>query len=283
MRVLVIGANGMLGTDLCAEIQARGHEVVVADLPDFDITDPARVTETLLGPTSYEACVNCAAYTAVDAAETDVETATAVNTLGPGYLARACATAGTRLIHISTDYVFSGLHATPYTEEDRPNPLGIYGRTKLEGEESVLSGNPNATILRTSWLFGRAGKCFPKSILKAAREGKTLRVVNDQIGTPTYTKDLARAIVDILEKQIPGGLYHAAGPDVLSWFDFARLILDACPDLKDTPIGPILTDDWYTPAKRPPYSALATKRLDELCITPMRPISEAVADFCHRL
>jgi len=274
----------MLGSDVLAALVASGHEVESADLPDFDLSDPASVTGRLLEEQpAFDACVNCAAYTAVDAAETHVEEATAINTLGPGYLARACAAAGTQLVHISTDFVFDGHKSFPYTEEDTPNPLQVYGRTKLEGEEAVLAGNPNSIILRTSWLYGPSGKSFPRTMLEAARAGKPLKVVRDQIGTPTYTAELARVIVAALERKIWPGLYHAAGADVLSWFEFARRVLDAADDTRGYLVEPILSWEWPTPAVRPRYSALAADKLNQAGIAPIQPLAASLKDFLARL
>lgn len=281
--MLVVGAKGMLGSDVVACLRSRGHEVIEGDLPEFDITNPDSITAVLLGEGKPDWCVNCAAYTAVDAAETHVDEATLVNALGPGYLARACAIAGVRLIHISTDFVFDGLKSTPYEEEDRPNPLAVYGRTKLEGEEAVFAADPRAIVLRTAWLFGPNGKSFPRTMIEAARAGKTLRVVADQIGSPTYTGDLAQVVAAVVEADLPGGLYHAAGPDVMSWHELAVLAVNEDRKLSGdkTPveIEAISTDDWPTPARRPAYSALANTRFDSLGLTPMRPIEEAMSDF----
>jgi dTDP-4-dehydrorhamnose reductase len=284
MRILVVGALGMLGSDVVKVLAESGRDVAAYDLAELDITNPDSVAETLTKE-PYQWCVNCAAYTAVDAAETNVDLATAVNTLGPGYLARACMASNTRLIHISTDFVFDGNKHEPYTEEDVPNPLGIYGHSKLEGEESLA--NSDAIILRTAWLFGPNGKSFPRTMIEAARAGKSLRVVADQIGSPTYTIDLAKTIAEAIESNLVGGLYHAAGPDIMSWHDFATLVIQEDRRQQGDPnpvdIAPIQTQDWPTPAKRPKYSALDSTRLHKAGITPMPPIQAGIEDFVSRL
>jgi dTDP-4-dehydrorhamnose reductase len=288
VRVLVVGAAGMLGTDVVAEFTAGEHEVQAVDMADLDITDPqsvAAIPEGRFGKLDW--CINCAAYTAVDRAEVEVDAATMVNALGPGFLARACAMANVRMIHISTDFVFDGKASEPYTEEQPANPLGVYARSKREGEEAVLASGANALIVRTAWLYGPNGNCFPKTMVNAWKTGKNLRVVADQIGTPTYTLDLAKTLVQLAEKDPVPAIYHAAGPDVMSWHEFAKVTLETYKHLngleQPIEIEPIRTEDWPTPATRPKYSALSTGRLQSLGIGPMRPTAEALGDFCRRL
>ncbi|HZH98927.1 MAG TPA: sugar nucleotide-binding protein, partial [Fimbriimonadaceae bacterium] len=168
MRVLVIGGTGMLGSDVVHELRSRGHEVLSPSSSELDITDPlgaASVASGAYGKIDW--CVNCAAYTAVDKAETDADAATLLNAIAPGYLARSCAMAGTKLLHFSTDFVFDGLSSTPYTEAMPTHTLGVYGRTKREGEEAVLAGDPSALILRTAWLYGPNGGSFPRTMIRA--------------------------------------------------------------------------------------------------------------------
>ena len=179
MKVLVIGGSGMLGSDVVAELRSRNAEVEAPGSSEIDITDPESMAKVAM-MRGFNWCVNCAAYTAVDLAESEVQKATVLNALGPGYLARACAVAGFKLLHVSTDFVFDGAAGTPYTEDSPTNPLGVYGRTKLEGEHAVLAGLPTSLILRTSWLFGANGKSFPRTIIGAWQAGKDLRVVSDR-------------------------------------------------------------------------------------------------------
>lgn len=280
----------MLGRDLAIHIQERGHVAVQVDLPEFDITDPMSVAKIPAKEVSpvLDWCVNCAAYTAVDKAESEEEAATLVNTLGPGYLAQACSMAGIRLLHVSTDFVFDGSASEPYQESSATNPIGVYGRTKLEGEHAALSASPGAVIARTAWLYGPFGDSFPAKLIRAWLAGKELKVVADQTGSPTYTADLARVLVDLMEKDAPGGIYHTAGPEAMSWRDFTVLALEAWRQVRGPQdamisVAPIQTEDWPTPAERPKYSVLSFEKTATLGIQPMRPVREALLDFVDRL
>ncbi|HTQ12084.1 MAG TPA: dTDP-4-dehydrorhamnose reductase [Fimbriimonadaceae bacterium] len=291
MRILVLGGSGMLGTDLVSEVRSRRHEVVAPATPeDLDITDPsamARLGSGELG--QFDWVLNCAAYTAVDKAESEVREATEINVLGPGYLAEAVKGIGAKLIHISTDFVFDGRATEPYAEDAPTNPLGVYGRTKRDGEEAVLDANPNALVVRTAWLYGPNGASFPRTMILAMEAGKNLRVVADQTGCPTYTADLARVLLDLVERNAFPGIYHAGGPEAMTWHEFATRAIRAwtksgAPTPRyGTVIEPIKTEDWPTPAARPKYSVLGMAKLEALGIEPMRPVDDALAEFCSRL
>lgn len=288
MHVLVTGGSGMLGTDVVAALLTRGHTVEAPSHVELDATDPGAVSAHLIEPSfRFDACINCAAYTAVDRAETETDIATAVNSLAPAYLSRACALSSTQFLHISTDFVFDGTKGEPYVETDPVNPLSVYGQTKLEGEEEALAGNQQAVVLRTAWLFGPHGKSFARTMVMAAREGRALRVVADQTGSPTYSPDLAEIIVDCLEAKLPGGIYHAAGPDVMTWHGLAVAVIQADRRLRgdDHPVvvEAIKTSDWPTPARRPTYSALSSEKLRFAGIPLVPPIALAIADFVSRL
>ena len=286
MKILVVGSGGMLGTDVVSEFQSRGHELITPGLDELDITDPLSVA-SLSQERKADWCINCSGYTAVDLAESEEQKAAEINALGPGYLARACAMSGTKLVHISTDFIFDGTSNTPYTEEDRPNPLSVYARTKLAGEEAVTAALPNSLIFRTSWLFGIHGKSFPRTILGAWKAGKSLRVVADQIGNPTHTKELAKTIADSVERDIFPGIYHATGPETMSWFDLAKLAITVCQGLADKTgeidITPVGSDEWPTPAARPKFSALSNAKLLAAGIPTMRPSRESLEDFVRGL
>lgn len=288
MRLLVVGGHGMLGTDLVRLLQERGHEVTAPSIEELDITEPmsiARIIDKSLG--EFDWCINCAAYTAVDKAETEVREATEINTIGASYLALSCAEVGIPLIHVSTDFVFDGKATEPYTEDAKPNPLGVYGRTKYEGESAVRANHGNARIVRTAWLYGIHGASFPRTMIKADAVGKSLRVVADQTGSPTSTVDLAKVLVAIAEQNVPPGIYHAAGPESMTWHEFATRAINAYRRLKGNQdpvqIEPIKTEDWPTPAPRPKYSVLATPKLDALNLTPMRPVDESLREFVATL
>lgn len=283
----------MLGSDLLPALSERGHEVVAPSSKELDITDPTSVAQIPAGTFGkFDWVVNCAAYTAVDKAESEVREATELNALAPGYLAHACATAGgfalpCRLLHVSTDFVFDGSATEPYDEDAETNPLGVYGRTKRDGERAVLEAQPSAVVVRTSWLYGPNGGSFPRTILRAWLAGKTLRVVSDQTGSPTYTADLARSIADLVESNPYPGIYQATGPDTLSWQQFAVKALEAWnrvhKEAREIDVAPIKTEDWPTPATRPKYSALSNRKIRDAGVAAMRPVDEALTEFVARL
>lgn len=278
----------MLGTDLASELRSRGHEVTAPDPDDLDITEPTAMARLGSGEFGqFDWVINCAAYTAVDKAETEVREATEINTIGPGYLASAVQGIGAKLIHISTDFVFDGNADEPYREDAPTNPLGVYGRTKRDGEESVRTNNPNAIIVRTAWLYGPNGNSFPKTMIRAFLAGRQLKVVADQTGCPTYTADLARALADLAEKNAFPGIYHAVGPEAMTWHEFALRTIRAWQrtheQAEGVEIEPIKTEDWPTPAARPKYSVLSTEKIEEFGVAPMRPADLALEDFCRRL
>jgi dTDP-4-dehydrorhamnose reductase len=288
MRVLVVGGTGMLGTDVIEHLTAQGHEVLAPNSSDLDITDPASVAQIPAGSFGrLDWCVNCSAYTAVDKAETEIREATELNTLGPGYLARACATEGCRLIHLSTDFVFDGNSAEPYGEDAPTNPIQVYGRTKREGEAAVLEAHSNALVVRTSWLYGPSGNSFPRTMIRAWEAERQLRVVADQTGCPTYTRHLAETLSGLIGRNAFPGIYHASGPDALTWYDFATLTLTTWKETRrsdrEVLIEPIKAEQWPTPAKRPPYSVLSNDKIHTLDLPPMPPVETAVRDFCSRL
>lgn len=289
MKFLVVGGSGMLGSDVVAELHKRGHIVVAPSSAELDITNPESVAQIAAGSFGNDIrwCINCAAYTAVDLAESESDRAMTLNALGPGYLASVCQMPGVRLIHISTDFVFDGEQSEPYTEEDKTNPLGVYGRSKLAGEHSVMAANGSSVVVRTSWLYGPNGKSFPRTMINAYLTGKQLRVVADQTGCPTYTADLARVLVDMAEKEIMPGIYHATGEDVMTWHGFAKLAIEAyCQEVlkekREVEIEPIPTEAYPTPAKRPKYSVLSNTKLHEQGIPSMRVVGECLREFLHR-
>jgi dTDP-4-dehydrorhamnose reductase len=255
-NILVTGSNGQLGSELrrlAAEFESV--KFYFTDVPDLDISNESAIDDFLkLQP--VDALINCAAYTAVDKAESEPEMAMLINATAPGILAAAAAKHGFTLVHISTDYVFDGCNFRPYAETDATGPVSAYGQSKLEGERAVFKSAANSLIIRTSWMYSEFGHNFVKTILRLAAEREELKVVFDQIGTPTYAADLARAILDILlNHQINGThVYHYSNEGVCSWFDFARAIVD----LADSRcrVIPIPSSGFPTPAPRPHYSVL---------------------------
>ncbi len=252
--IVITGCRGQLGTELT---RLLGDRALGVDLPEVDITDADALKKWFETLDSVEAIVNCAAYTAVDRAETEPEAAGKVNHLGPENLARL----GVPMIHISTDYVFDGHGCSPYGESAATNPVSVYGRTKLAGEQSVLSLAETAVVIRTAWLYSPFGKNFVRTITHLGKERAQLRVVCDQVGTPTNARDLAGAVAAILPRLKPGmkGIYHYTNEGVCSWYDFALEILRL--QNISCPVVPCSSEEYKTAAKRPFYSVLDKSKI----------------------
>lgn len=265
MRWLVVGSAGMLGTDLLDVIAMSGHQATGLDRPDIDITVPDGLDDRVSG---HDVVVNCAAWTAVDAAETAEAQAFTINATGAGLLASAAARAGARMVQISTDYVFEGHADTPYLEDAPVRPQSAYGRTKAAGEWAVRSLAPDHLVVRTAWLYGEHGKCFPKTIARVAAEKGALTVVDDQVGQPTWTRDLADLLVRLVEAQAPTGTYHGTSSGQVSWCGFARVIVAAA-GLDPAIVAPSVADPAAYPAPRPAYSVLDHGALDAVGVAPI--------------
>lgn len=275
-RWLVVGADGQLGSDLMEVIAEAGHEPVGMDLPIIDITDPESVAAAL-ATVQPHVVVNAAAYTAVDAAEENEAVALAVNGQGPAVLAHAVAASpDTRMVHISTDYVFDGSAETPYSEDAPTNPASAYGRTKAVGEEAVLMALPDrGYVVRTAWLYGVNGANFVKTMLRLAESHDTLNVVDDQRGQPTWSRDLARQIVTLVDADAPAGVYHGTSSGETTWFDFTRAIF-AGAGLDPQRVLPTTTDKFPRPAPRPAYSVLGHDKWASIGVEPIRHWQEAL-------
>ena len=270
IKVLLVGAKGMLA-QMVARCAPTEYQIVPLDLPEFDLTDVALVEQTLQAE-KPAIVINCAAFTQVDACETEEALATRVNGDGPGILARAALNIDATLVHISTDYVFDGLATTPYSETDPTAPQSAYGRSKLLGEEAIRqSGLEKYFIVRTSWLYGPGGKNFVETILRLAAERDELRVVADQVGCPTFTGDLVQGLFNLLAlKRTPQaanghyGIYHFANSGQCSWYDFANEILTLARErglpTKAKQVVAIRTEDYPLPARRPAYSVFDTSQ-----------------------
>ncbi|CAI0690772.1 dTDP-4-dehydrorhamnose reductase [Serratia entomophila] len=269
MKVLLTGSKGQLGSCFCDRLPA-GWDVLATDSDSLDITDLARVKQ-VVADYRPDAIVNAAAYTAVDKAETESELAARINEQGPKNLAQAAAEAGCRLIHVSTDYVFDGQAKMPYREADVTNPLGVYGKTKLDGEIAVAAAHPEAIIIRTAWVFSEYGNNFVKTMLRLAKDRDVLGIVADQRGCPTYAGDIAQAIIDLLQRRAEGGVYHFCGDKEVSWSEFAEAIFAAAMAqglLEKSPqVNGITTEQYPTPAKRPAYSSLDCEKIERLGIS----------------
>jgi len=274
-RALVTGAGGMLGGAV-AEAMGPDWDVLEADIGEFDVSNGDE-TRAAVEAASPDVVINCAAYTDVDGAESDPESAFAVNAAGAGSVARAAAAAGARLIHISTDYVFDGMKDGPYTEDDDPNPMGVYGESKLEGEKQVLRSDGACLILRTAWLFGSRGRNFVDTVLSLAAEGRPLRIVDDQRGSPTYARDLAAIIRELACSRVTG-ILNATNSGATTWYGFALTILQDA-GISDVAVVPVATSEFPRPAPRPRSSVLSLDRLSGVLGWTPRTWQEAVAEY----
>lgn len=260
MNILVTGCNGQLGNvirdrqPLYPHVQWYNTDVAELDITDRDAVDRF-VTENHI-----DGIINCAAYTAVDRAEDDVEKATLLNVTGPAILAAAIEQTEGWLIHISTDYVFDGNHCTPYTEDEQTNPMSVYGKTKQEAEVAVMQLCSQAMVIRTAWLYSEYGNNFVKTMIRLGREREQLKVVYDQIGTPTYAGDLADAILTIVNKGINPGLYHFTNEGVISWYDFTKAIHELT-GITTCEVLPIRSEEYPTKAHRPSFSVLDKQKI----------------------
>lgn len=256
MRWTVTGAGGMLGTDLVALLRSRGEDVRALDRAGLDVTDAAAVDAAVRGA---DVVVNAAAYTAVDAAEADEPGAFAVNAVGAQHVARAAAARGARLVHVSTDYVFDGVApagpGAPYAEDAPLAPRSAYGRSKAAGEWAVRSEHPGALVVRTAWLYGAHGTCFPRTIARLARERGSVDVVDDQVGQPTWTVDLADLVVRLVGAGAPGGAYHGTAQGQASWWELAREVV-ATVGVDPESVRPTSSAAFARPAPRPAWSVL---------------------------
>ena len=293
MKVLVTGVKGQLGYDCMNELTGRGHEAVGVDIEEMDITDAASV-ETVITEVSPDAVIHCAAWTAVDAAEDEdkKEKVHLVNAVGTANIAAICKKLGCKMMYISTDYVFDGQGTEPWKADCRDyKPLNVYGETKLAGELAVSSALDNYFIVRIAWVFGKNGKNFIKTMLNAAKTHDHLKVVNDQIGTPTYTYDLARLLVDMIETE-KYGYYHATNEGgYISWYDFTKEIFRQAAAMGRTEysedrvtVTPVTTEEYgISKAKRPFNSRLDKAKLVENGFTPLPSWQDAVARYLKEI
>jgi dTDP-4-dehydrorhamnose reductase len=275
MRLLVLGSGGMLGRTVVRDASRLGHDVIALARADLDITDADHVARVIAaaGP---RAVVNCAAFTDVDGSETDESAAMRVNGDGAGNVARAAAEVSARVVHVSTDYVFDGGKREPWVESDPVAPLQAYGRTKLAGERAVAESGAEHAIVRTAWLFGAGGPNFVDTMLRLGAERDEVAVVTDQCGRPTWTGHLAPALVELAERDGDAGLFHATGPGLCSWYEFAVEIFHRA-GLR-TRVVPTTSERFARPARRPAYSVLGSDRDPAVVLPPWEDGLQAYLD-----
>lgn len=275
MKILVTGSKGMLGTDLIEKLN-ESHEVIGVDIDEIDITDLTQVENTLknLNP---DAVINCAAYTDVNGCETEVDLAYKVNALGVKNLAIICNEIDAVLMHISTDYIFDGKKGEPYIECDFPNPLSVYGKSKYAGEENIKTLTNKFFILRTQWLYGKNGKNFVKTMLSLAKSKTEISVISDQFGSPTYTKDLAEAVAELITTK-EYGVYHITNSGVTTWYGFTSKIFELA-GINSVKLNPCITQDYPTPATRPAFSPLKNYEWELSGRKARRSYEDALAEY----
>jgi len=273
LALLVTGAKGQLGRDVVEQARGLGHRVTAVGSAELDISEAKAVDAAVAAMAGgiRAVVINCAAHTAVDAAETEPEAAAAVNAAGPAHLAAACVRHGVHLVHVSTDYVFAGDAAAPYEPGDATGPRSVYGRTKLEGERAVLAALPSAHVVRTAWVYGAHGTNFVSTMLRLERERDTVRVVDDQQGSPTWTGDLATGLLELAARDdVDGGVLHATNSGATTWYGLARAVFNAA-GADPARVQPCRTEEFPRPAPRPAYSVLSNAAWIAAGLTPLRP------------
>ena len=280
MRVLVTGAKGQLGTDLMDELAKRGIEGIGVDVEEMDITDRDACMR-VISEAKADAVIHCAAYTAVDAAEDHVDLCRRINGEGTRNVALACRETGAKLMYISTDYVFDGTGTRPWEPDDERHPLNVYGQTKYEGELAVEELTEKFFIVRIAWVFGVAGKNFIKTMLRLGEERGAVSVVDDQVGSPTYTYDLARLLVDMIQTD-RYGRYHATNEGLCSWYEFAKEIFRQA-GMDQVQVTPVTSDQFPAKATRPSNSRMSKEKLQENDFTPLPTWQDALGRFLKEI
>ena len=279
MKILVLGHMGMLGTDIVGKLSAS-YDVIGKDIDDFDITDKQDCRRVIV-ESDAEIVINAAAYTNVDDCEDNQETCFAVNAEGVKNVVRSCTEQGIKIVHFSTDYVFDGTQNTPYTEDFPYNPINVYGQSKLQGELYLKEYSNNYILIRTAWLYGKNGKNFVDTIIDKAHTEQILQVVDDQIGSPTYTVDLASAVKVLIEGNHTG-IFHVTNRGTCSWYEFALKILEYS-DVKNVEVKPVTSDTFPRKALRPHYSVLSCKKFSHATQRTMRYWQIALKDYINRI
>lgn len=280
MKVLVTGVKGQLGYDVVRELQKRGHEAVGVDIDEMDITDAAAV-ERVMTEVQPDAVIHCSAYTAVDRAEEDIEICRRVNVDGTENIAKICKKLDCKMLYLSTDYIFSGDGERPWEPDDEASPLNAYGQSKYDGELALKKYVEKYFIVRISWVFGINGNNFIKTMLRLGRENGAVKVVDDQIGSPTYTYDLARLLVDMIESDRYGA-YHATNEGICSWYEFAKEIFRAA-GMDNVSVTPVKSGEFPVKAKRPKNSRMSKEKLVANGFSLLPAWQDAVARYIKEL
>ena len=267
MKLLVLGKAGQVGSDLIELANEKNINFVALDRSELDLSDTDSIKQKILNY-EFDYLINCAAYTQVDLAESEVELASKINALAVAEMAAACKEKNSTLVHISTDYVFAGAGAQPYKETDKPDPQSVYGSSKLQGEQFALAINPKTWILRTAWVYGEGGSNFPKTIAKHLLAGKELDVVDDQVGAPTWSKNIAEAILNLIQIKPEYGIFNCTNSGETSWFEFAKEIAKSL-NIDQSQIKPSKSSSLKRPAKRPNYSVLSSEKWIEAGLNPL--------------
>jgi dTDP-4-dehydrorhamnose reductase len=275
MKVVVTGAAGQLGKDVLLELERKNHQAYGLDRQQLDITIEEDVM-ACISEVKPDVILHCAAYTNVDAAEENEDAAYAVNAAGTEYLAKAASQNGAKMLYVSTDYVFDGSANKPYEVDEPTKPLGAYGRTKLAGEQLLQKNLDEFFIVRTAWVFGIHGNNFVKTMLRLGKERGEVGVVHDQVGSPTYTVDLAQFMVELMETD-KYGVYHATNSGICSWYEFAVEIFKQAE--MDVKVNPLTTDQFPRPAARPKYSVLSKRRIEQEGLNPLRDWKKALGAY----
>jgi len=279
MKILILGHKGMLGSDLHLRLFAF-HDVTGKDIEDFDISSQG-ACEEVIAETEPDIVINAAAYTNVDGCESDSDACFSVNAEGVKNIALACRQKRIKIVHFSTDYVFDGTRKTPYQEDDKCTPLNVYGKSKLAGEQYLKQFSDNFLLIRSAWLYGKNGKNFVKTIIEKARTEKLLKIVDDQVGSPTFTWDLAAAVQLLIEDQHTG-IFHITNRGNCSWYEFAvKILKSAC--IPDVTVKPIKSDELERPARRPHYSVLTCRKFSETTGKVMRYWQVALDDYISKM
>jgi dTDP-4-dehydrorhamnose reductase len=279
MKVFVTGVKGQLGFDVVNELNKRGHEAIGVDIEEMDITDEESVNRVIKAA-APDAVIHCAAYTAVDAAEDNEELCRKVNATGTGYIAKVCRELDIKMMYISTDYVFNGQGTRPWEPDDKREPLNVYGQTKYEGELAIEETLDKYFTVRIAWVFGVNGKNFIKTMLNLGKTRDKLTVVADQVGSPTYTYDLARLLVDMIETE-KYGRYHATNEGLCSWYEFACEIFKQAG--MNVTVEPVSSDQFPVKAKRPMNSRISKEKLEENGFLRLPPWQDALARYLTKI